>query len=75
MGCGAKFATTDGDGGTGDDGGVGGDSATGDGGAWSPVCPASLPAIGDSCAHAGASLGSGKLNGRIVTCRAHGLPR
>ena len=30
-------------------------------------------AIGDSCAHAGASLGSGKLNGRIVTCRAHGL--
>ena len=30
-------------------------------------------AIDDSCAHAGASLGSGKLNGRIVTCRAHGL--
>lgn len=30
-------------------------------------------AIGDSCAHAGASLGSGKLSGRIVTCRAHGL--
>ena len=30
-------------------------------------------AIGDSCPHAGASLGSGKLNGRIVTCRAHGL--
>ena len=30
-------------------------------------------AIGDSCPHAGASLGSGKLSGRIVTCRAHGL--
>src|SRR5215510_14525372 len=30
-------------------------------------------AIGDSCPHAGASLGGGKLNGRIVTCRAHGL--
>lgn len=30
-------------------------------------------AIGDSCAHAGASLGSGKFDGRIVTCRAHGL--
>lgn len=30
-------------------------------------------AIGDSCAHAGASLGAGKLNGKIVTCRAHGL--
>lgn len=30
-------------------------------------------AIDDTCAHAGASLGSGKLSGRIVTCRAHGL--
>jgi nitrite reductase/ring-hydroxylating ferredoxin subunit len=30
-------------------------------------------AMGDSCPHAGASLGAGKLNGRIVTCRAHGL--
>jgi len=30
-------------------------------------------AIGDSCPHAGASLGAGRLNGRIVTCRAHGL--
>jgi nitrite reductase/ring-hydroxylating ferredoxin subunit len=30
-------------------------------------------AMADSCAHAGASLGAGKLNGRIVTCRAHGL--
>jgi len=30
-------------------------------------------AIADSCAHAGSSLGAGKLQGRIVTCRAHGL--
>ena len=30
-------------------------------------------AIADSCAHAGASLGAGKLDGKIVTCRAHGL--
>lgn len=30
-------------------------------------------AIDDSCAHAGASLGSGKFEGKIVTCRAHGL--
>jgi len=30
-------------------------------------------AMGDTCVHAGASLGSGKLNGRIVTCRAHGF--
>jgi nitrite reductase/ring-hydroxylating ferredoxin subunit len=30
-------------------------------------------AIADSCAHAGASLGAGKLQGKIVTCRAHGL--
>ena len=30
-------------------------------------------AIADSCSHAGASLGAGKLNGKIVTCRAHGL--
>jgi nitrite reductase/ring-hydroxylating ferredoxin subunit len=30
-------------------------------------------AIADSCAHAGASLAAGKLAGRIVTCRAHGL--
>ena len=33
----------------------------------------SVHAIGDTCVHAGASLGSGKLNGRIVTCPAHGL--
>ena len=30
-------------------------------------------AIEDTCLHAGASLGAGKLNGIIVTCRAHGL--
>jgi 3-phenylpropionate/trans-cinnamate dioxygenase ferredoxin subunit len=30
-------------------------------------------AIGDSCVHAGASLAAGKLEGNIVTCRAHGL--
>jgi nitrite reductase/ring-hydroxylating ferredoxin subunit len=30
-------------------------------------------AIDDSCAHAGASLGAGKFEGKIVTCRAHGL--
>jgi 3-phenylpropionate/trans-cinnamate dioxygenase ferredoxin component len=30
-------------------------------------------AISDACAHAGASLGSGKLRGTIVTCRAHGF--
>ncbi len=30
-------------------------------------------AMSDECAHAGASLGSGKLQGNIVTCRAHGF--
>jgi nitrite reductase/ring-hydroxylating ferredoxin subunit len=30
-------------------------------------------AIDDSCMHQGASLGAGKLEGKIVTCRAHGL--
>jgi nitrite reductase/ring-hydroxylating ferredoxin subunit len=30
-------------------------------------------ALNDACAHAGASLGSGKIEGRTVTCRAHGL--
>ena len=30
-------------------------------------------AIDDSCMHQGASLGSGKIDGKIVTCRAHGL--
>lgn len=29
-------------------------------------------AIRDACAHAGASLGSGQCNGKIVRCRAHG---
>ena len=30
-------------------------------------------AIDDTCPHAGASLGLGKLDGRIVTCRFHGM--
>lgn len=30
-------------------------------------------AIDDSCAHAGASLGWGRFEGNIVTCRAHGM--
>src|SRR5271154_6176279 len=30
-------------------------------------------AIDDACVHQGASLGAGKIDGRIVTCRAHGL--
>ena len=30
-------------------------------------------ALNDSCAHAGASLAAGKIEGKIVTCRAHGL--
>jgi 3-phenylpropionate/trans-cinnamate dioxygenase ferredoxin subunit len=30
-------------------------------------------AIDDTCPHAGASLGLGKLDGRIVTCRMHGM--
>lgn len=29
-------------------------------------------AIDNSCLHQGASLGSGKLEGKVVTCRAHG---
>jgi 3-phenylpropionate/trans-cinnamate dioxygenase ferredoxin component len=29
-------------------------------------------AIDDGCLHQGASLGTGKLEGRVVTCRAHG---
>ena len=29
-------------------------------------------AMDDSCLHKGASLGSGKLEGKVVTCRAHG---
>ncbi len=30
-------------------------------------------AIDDACPHAGSSLGWGKLEGSMVTCRAHGL--
>ncbi|PSF30988.1 (2Fe-2S)-binding protein [Aphanothece hegewaldii CCALA 016] len=30
-------------------------------------------AIDDACPHAGSSLGWGKLDGKIVTCRTHGL--
>jgi nitrite reductase/ring-hydroxylating ferredoxin subunit len=30
-------------------------------------------AISDSCAHAGASLAAGKIDGKFVTCRAHGF--
>jgi nitrite reductase/ring-hydroxylating ferredoxin subunit len=29
-------------------------------------------AMEDSCLHKGASLGTGKLDGKVVTCRAHG---
>jgi 3-phenylpropionate/trans-cinnamate dioxygenase ferredoxin component len=30
-------------------------------------------ALNDSCPHAGASLGAGKIDGGLVACRAHGL--
>lgn len=30
-------------------------------------------AIGDTCPHAGGSLGMGKLDGTIVTCPVHGM--
>ena len=30
-------------------------------------------AIADTCPHAGGSLGLGKLDGKIVTCRGHGM--
>lgn len=30
-------------------------------------------AIDDVCPHAGSSLGNGKLAGRVVTCRSHGM--
>jgi 3-phenylpropionate/trans-cinnamate dioxygenase ferredoxin subunit len=30
-------------------------------------------AMDDVCIHAGASLGAGKLEGKILTCRAHGF--
>jgi len=29
-------------------------------------------AMADGCLHRGSSLGSGKLEGKVVTCRAHG---
>jgi 3-phenylpropionate/trans-cinnamate dioxygenase ferredoxin component len=29
-------------------------------------------AIGDSCLHQGLSLGTSKLDGKVVTCRGHG---
>jgi nitrite reductase/ring-hydroxylating ferredoxin subunit len=29
-------------------------------------------AMADSCLHQGSSLAAGKLNGNVVTCRAHG---
>ncbi len=32
----------------------------------------SVYAMDDSCLHKGASLGSGQLAGKVVTCRAHG---
>lgn len=32
-----------------------------------------IHALEDSCPHQGASLFSGKLDGPVVTCRAHGL--
>ncbi len=60
AGCGAKFdtsSTDDGgvhDGGGGDDGGSHSDAGGDDGGTWSPVCPASLPAIGSACTPEGA---------------------
>ena|SRR5262245_668520 len=30
-------------------------------------------AINDTCVHAGSSLAAGKVQGKIVTCRAHGF--
>ena len=30
-------------------------------------------AMDDACIHAGASLGAGKLQGKVLTCRAHGF--
>jgi 3-phenylpropionate/trans-cinnamate dioxygenase ferredoxin component len=30
-------------------------------------------AINDTCVHQGSSLAHGRLNGKIVTCRAHGM--
>jgi nitrite reductase/ring-hydroxylating ferredoxin subunit len=33
----------------------------------------SVYAMDDTCPHAGSSLGMGKLDGKIVTCRGHGM--
>jgi 3-phenylpropionate/trans-cinnamate dioxygenase ferredoxin component len=30
-------------------------------------------AVADTCPHAGGSLGMGKLDGKTVTCRSHGM--
>ena len=30
-------------------------------------------AINDTCVHQGASLAAGKIDGKVVTCRAHGF--
>jgi len=35
--------------------------------------PGGYCAVDDSCPHAGASLAFGKLEGTMLTCRAHGL--
>lgn len=32
-----------------------------------------IHAVADSCPHAGSSLGTSKLDGKIVTCRGHGM--
>ena len=32
-----------------------------------------IHAMDDSCPHAGSSLGAGKLDGGVVTCRSHGM--
>jgi 3-phenylpropionate/trans-cinnamate dioxygenase ferredoxin subunit len=31
-----------------------------------------IHAMEDSCLHQGSSLGNGRLNGKVVTCRSHG---
>jgi 3-phenylpropionate/trans-cinnamate dioxygenase ferredoxin subunit len=30
-------------------------------------------AINDTCVHAGASLAAGRVDGKVITCRAHGF--
>ncbi len=32
-----------------------------------------IHALDDTCPHAGSSLGTSKLDGKIVTCRGHGM--